>query len=151
VGVRGTLFALAFVVVGISITGFGVMDYQNQQSDLQEAVEVEGTVQSTDVHEHSNENGYSYDPYVKYTYSYEGQQYTSRSVYPGLNDRTYNDREKAEEVVSQFSPGETTTVYVNRENPSSAFLIEDTQPFRPFLVLGGGVLFAAIGFLLLFD
>lgn len=144
-GLRSILFALVFVIAGIGITGFGVVDYQNRQSDIQEAVQVEGTVQSTDVHERSTEGGEVYSPYVRYTYRYEGSQYTSRSIYPGLNQRTFNNREKAEEVVSQYSPGGTTTVYVNQEDPSRAFLIKDTQTFRPFLVMGGGVIFIVIG------
>lgn len=148
-GLRSILFALVFVVVGIGITGFGVLDYQNQQSDLREAVQVEGTVQQVSVAEYSTEGGYSYRPHVKYTYSYEGQQYTSRDVYPGVNDRTFNDREKAEEVVSQYSPGETTTVFVNQEQPSSAYLIKDSQTSPPFLVVGAGLFFAVVGILML--
>jgi hypothetical protein len=143
-GLRSILFVLVFVVVGVAITGFGVMDYQNRQSDIENAVQVQGTVQSVDVHERSSEGDSSYNPYIKYTYSHDGQQYTSRSVYPGLNQRTFDSRDKAEEVVSQYSPGETTTVYVNQENPSSAFLVEEPQPFRSFLIMGFGIIFLVI-------
>jgi hypothetical protein len=146
-GIIKILLALVFVVVGVAIIGFGVMDYQNRQSDIQNAVQVEGTVQSVDVHEQSSEGSdSSYNPYIKYAYSYEGQQYTSRSVYPGLNQRVFDNRDKAEEVVSEYSSGETTTVYVNQENPSSAFLIKETQTSRSFLIMGFGLIFVVIGF-----
>lgn len=150
-GVGRILFALVFVGVGVAIIGFGVIDYQNRQSDIQNHVQIEGTVQSVDVHEQSSENSpadSSYNPYIRYTYSYEGQQYTSRSVYPGLNQRVFDNRDKAEEVVSQYSPGETTTVYVNQENPSSAFLIKETQTTRSFLIMGFGLPFTVIGLIL---
>jgi uncharacterized membrane protein YidH (DUF202 family) len=145
-GLGKILFALVIVVVGVAIIGFGVMDYQNRQSDIQNAVQVEGTVQSVDVHERSSEGSdSSYNPYIKYTYSYEGQQHTSRSVYPGLNQRTFDNRNRAEEVVSEYSSGETTTVYVNQEDPSSAFLVKETQTTRSFLIMGFGLVFVVMG------
>jgi N-acetyl-gamma-glutamylphosphate reductase len=147
-GVRNVLFALVFVVGGIGTTGIEVMDYQNQRSDIQEAVQVEGTVEETDVRERGTDNDYF--PHVRYTYSYEGQQYTATSIYPGSSEKSFDSQEKAAEVVAQYSPGETTTVYVNQDDPSSAFLIEQSQMFRHLLVTGGGVILAVIGVGILF-
>jgi hypothetical protein len=148
-GVRNILVALVFVVGGIGTTGIGVMDYQNQQSDIQEAVQVEGTVEATDVRERGTDNDYF--PHVRYAYSYEGQQYTATSLYPGSSEKSFNTQDKAAEVVSQYSPGETTTVYVNQDDPSSAFLIKESQPLRHFSVIGGGVILAVIGVGILFS
>ena len=51
------LFALVFVVVGVGLVAFGWMEYQNQQSDLEEAVQIEGTVESTEIDEENTEGG----------------------------------------------------------------------------------------------
>lgn len=144
---KNLLFAVVFVIAGVGLAGYGVTEYQNQQSDIQEAVQVEGTVENTDVDEISGSGTSSneqYEPVVEYSYTYEGQEYTSESVYPGL-EKQFSSEEKAEEVTGQYSPGQTTTVYVNEENPSRAFLIEETQYFGPLMMVIGGVFFAGAG------
>jgi len=147
---KDLLFAVLFVIAGIGLAVYGVTEYQNQQSDIQEAVQVEGTVDSTDVDEIGGSGASSneqYEPVIKYSYTYEGQEYTSESVYPGL-EKQFGSEEGAEEVTGQYSPGQTTTVYVNQEDPSRAFLIEETQYFGPFMMMIGGVLFAGTGVLM---
>lgn len=145
--IKNLLFAVVFVIAGIGLAGYGVTEYQNQQSDIQEAVQIEGTVESTDVDEISSSGTSSneqYEPVVEYIYTYEGQEYTSESVYPGL-EKQFGTEEEAQEVTGQYSPGQTTTVYVNEEDPSRAFLIEESQYFGPLMMVIGGVFFAGAG------
>jgi hypothetical protein len=147
---RNILFALLFVVVGVGLVAFGWTEYQNQQSDLEEAVQIEGTIESTEIDEERTDSGstegvnYNYEAIVRYTYSYEEQQYTSESLYPGP-DGSFNSRGKAEDIISQYSSGQETTVYVNQEDPSRAFLIERTRTFRVFGIMLGGVVFILSG------
>lgn len=146
--IRVILFALMVLVVGIVAGGIGVMDYQNQRSDIQEAVQVEGTVEDTDVDRRGTDDDYF--PQVRYTYSYEGQRYTSTKVYPGSSEKSFNTEEQAEEAISQYSPGETTTVYVNQDDPSSAYLIQQTQTLRHFMAMGAGLFCVVAGVIALY-
>jgi hypothetical protein len=148
--IKGVVFAILFVVAGVGLAFYGVTGYQNQQSDIQQAVEVEGTVESTDINEISGSSGASasasdqYEPVVEYTYTYEGQEYTSESVYPGL-EKQFESQQEAKEVTNQYSSGQGTTVYVNEEDPSRAFLIKETQLFGPFMMIIGGIFFVVGG------
>lgn len=147
--IKRAVFAILFVVAGVGLAFYGVTGYQNQQSDIQQAVEVEGTVENTDIDEISSSSGsgstsYQYEPVVEYTYTYDGQEYTSESVYPGL-EKQFGSQQGAEEVASQYSSGQETTVYVNQENPSRAFLIREKQSFGPFMMIIGGIFFVVGG------
>lgn len=146
---RGLVF-LAFLVGALAMTGFGWTMYQNEQFDVQQAVEVEGTVESTDVEQIGTTGGsddsgsIEYEAVVRYTYTYEGQEYTSESVYPGPEKR-FGLEEDARAVANQYSPGQTVTVYVNREDPSRAFLIEETGGnLLPYLLMGIGAILALV-------
>lgn len=142
------LVLLAFLVGGLALAGFGWTTYQNQQSDIQQAVTVEGTIERTDVvfegSNHSSGSGH-YEVVIRYTYTYDGQEYTSESVYPGP-EKQFGDKRNARAVADRYSPGQTTTVYVNRERPSRAFLIEEKSNFMSFIAMGlGGLLALAMG------
>lgn len=140
------------LVVGISALGYGWIQYQNQQADVQEAITVEGVVQSTDVEfkgsegGSSNPSGGAYEVVVSYTYTHGGQEYTSDSVYPGP-EKTHELKENAQEVANQYSAGQTVTVHVNREDPSRAFLVSEKTNEEPFMTMGIGALFLLMGIL----
>lgn len=144
----GAVKFLIAVLLGVSMLGYGWTMHQNQQADVQEAVTVEGTVQSTDV-EHvgsssaNNPGGGSYHVTVRYTYTYEGQEYTSENVYPGPQKDL--NKENANELANRYSPGQTTTVYVNRETPSRSFLIKEKTTNITFAIIAVGALFTLAG------
>lgn len=145
---KEVLIALAFLAGGIGVGVLGWNMYQTQQADVQQAVEVEGTVEGTDIDRNDRTEGTdSYEPVVSYTYSFEGQQYSAESVYPGA-EKQFSFRDEAREVTDQYSSGQTVTVYVNEEDPSRAFLINETSTFKPLFAMGIGGLFALIGALL---
>jgi hypothetical protein len=134
---------LLAIVLGLSMFGYGWTVYQNQQTDVQEAVTVEGTVESSDVEYHEgtgNTDGGHYEVVVRYTYTFEGQEYTSESVYPGPAKE--HTEEEASEIANQYSSGQTTTVYVNQEDPSRAFLIKEKNSMLPLGAMGIGGLIA---------
>ena len=148
---------LIFLVIGIgglAMMGAGLNMVLSERADVQQAVTVEGTVESTDTRYEggivstadSPATG-GYKPVVRYTYSYDGQVCTSDSVYPGP-DKQFNSEEVAQSVATRVSPGQTVTVYVNRKNPSRAFLINETGGNQePFFLIGIGAL-VAVPFLL---
>lgn len=144
------LVLLVLALLGIALAGHGWTAYQNQKADVKHAVTVEGTVESTDVEytegsssANSPSSGH-YDVIVRYTYTYQGQSYTSKSVYPGA-EKQISTEDEAMSVVGQFPPGETTTVYVNREDPSRSFLIKEKTHFGLFIFMGIGALLALSG------
>lgn len=138
---RGLVF-LVLTVGALAMTGFGWTMYQNERADVRHAVAIEGTVESTDVEEIETDDTASFEPVVRYTYTHDGQEYTSESVYPGPEKR-FNSEEDAREVAAQYSPGQTVTVYVNQETPTRAFLINETGGNAlPFGLMGIGALLA---------
>ncbi len=95
----------------------------DEQTDVQQAVTGEGTVTSPDVEYEgvgvstadSLATG-GFKPVISYTYSYDGQEYTSTSVYPGP-EKHFNGEAVARSVATQFSPGQSVRVYVTRKTP----------------------------------
>ena len=145
------LIFLVIAIGGLAMVGAGGNMVLNEQADVQRAVTAEGTVESTDtkyegavVSTADSPATGGYKPVVRYTYTYDGQEYTSDSVYPGPEKR-FNSEEVARSVATQVSPGQTVTVYVNQQNPSRAFLIEKKTNFQPFIYMGVGGLLALTG------
>lgn len=147
-----TVVFLVIAVGGLALAGYGWTTYQNQHSDVKQAVTVEGTVEGTDVtfieiDSATDQSGSSYyKAVVRYTYTYEGRTYTSESVYPGAEKQIESEAE-AREITTRYSPGQTVTVYVNQEAPSRAYLVEEKTLFSPFVTMGIGAL-VAVPFLL---
>lgn len=143
------LFVIGLLVGGLLTTGFGVADYQSRQSNFENAVETDGTIQNVEVHEQRDNDQIVYRPNITYTYSFNEKRYTTNTIYPGIYEYTKGSRESAEELASQYTVGETTAIYVNTNDPSQAFLIKDPQDLRkmvrPFIAMGVGFLMTLIG------
>jgi hypothetical protein len=134
--------AVIALVIGLAMLGYGGQQVLNQQSDVQNAIEHTGTVQNTSVEIIEKEHTASYEPSVTYSYTYDGQDYTSQSVYPGP-DKRFNSKESARAVANRYATGQEVTLYVNQENPSRAFLIEESGTnLLTIFLLGFGVLIA---------
>lgn len=141
-GLVKALVMLGLLVGALVMFNFGWTMYQKEQADVRQAVEAEGTVESTGVEVIVTDDTASFEPVVRYTYMYEGQEYTSKSVYPGPEKR-FNSEKDAREVATQYSPGQPVTVFVNQENPTRAFLIKETGGNTvPFGLMGIGALLA---------
>jgi len=143
------LIFLVIAIGGLVMVGAGGNTILNERADVQQAVTAEGTVKSTDtkyegavVSTADSPATGGYKPIVRYTYLYDGQEYTSTSVYPGP-EKHFNSEAVARSVATQFQPGQTVTIYVNRKNPSRAFLINETGGnLEPFFLIGIGALLA---------
>lgn len=149
------LFAAAILLVAAAVFGgIGWYMYQSEQSDIQNAVDVRGTVQNAsvdrDVSRRDSDNDgvqerqTSFQPVVYYTYTYEGTNYTSHSVYAGP-ETSFDQRSKAVDVVDDYSAGQQVTVSVNSEDPSRAFLVEKDDSLFYFVFMGVGAVLGLAG------
>lgn len=148
--------ALLIVVFGVAFAGFGWYSYQEEQADLNNAVEHEGQVQSVDIEEDVTrrdrdddgirETDRSYEAIVRYTYEYDGESYTSESLFPGP-DQTFDSRSGAEDYTEEYESGETVTVYVNEQEPGSAFLVRKSSSLKYKAMMGIGGVVAVLGLL----
>jgi len=152
--------ALFVVVVGVAFAGFGWYSYQEEQADLNNAIEHEGEIRSVDIEEDVTrrdrdddgirETDRDYEPVVRYAYEYDGESYTSASLFPGP-DQSFDSRSGAEDYTEEYESGQTVTVYVNEEEPSSSFLVRESSSLKYKLFMGGGAVVAVIGLLLPFS
>lgn len=131
---------VVILVLGLATMGYGAYSYNAQTSALDSAVEVDGTVTSTSVEENAQKHGVSYTPQATFSYTYEGEEYTSSKVYPGSLPREFETTEAAESALDGYGEGETVTAYVPPESPGKAFLKHESSN-KPFLVVGIGILF----------
>lgn len=134
--------ALITTVVGvllISASGYLVC---SQQQSLSSGVQVEATVESKQVvRDSSRRGGPDFTPCV--TYTYNGEQYTSENIRPGLGITSSNSRSAAEDRIDQYEAGETTTAYVVEGSPSKSYLKKKNSILLPIILGGFGLLLLA--------
>ena len=119
--------SLISITLGVVLLGVaGYMAYSQQQS-LSAGVQMETTVESKDI-TYSADKGGKYTPHVTYSYTYDGTQYTSDNIRPGIGTKTSNTRAAAEDRIDQYDVGETTTGYVVRSSPSRSYLKKKSSP-----------------------
>jgi hypothetical protein len=133
--------ALITTVVGVLLIGAsGYLAYSQQQS-LSSGVQVEATVESKQiVRDSSRRGGIDFTPRVTYTYTYDGEQYTSENIRPGLGITSSNSRSAAEDRIDQYEVGETTTAYVVEGSPSKSYLKKKNSILLPVILGGFGLL-----------
>jgi Tfp pilus assembly protein PilV len=125
------------VILGIVLLGAaGYMAYSQQQS-LSSGVQVEATVESKEVIMDSSKRGDGYTPHVTYTYTYNGTQYTSDNLRPGIGTAVSDTRAAAEDRIDQYNVGETITAYVVQGSPSKSYLKKKSSPLPPIFGIVG--------------
>lgn len=137
-GFSGTVRVVIVLLVGVATIGYGAYSYSVQSSALDTATEVNATITDTAV-ETNDGKGVTYTPQATFTYTYEGETYTSSNVYPGELPREFGSREDASAELNGYESGETVTAYVPPDAPGNAFLKYESTD-KPFLVIGFGVL-----------
>ena len=114
--------SLISIILGIMLLGVaGYMAYSQQQS-LSSGVQVEATVESKEVTMDSSKRGDGYTPHVTYSYTYNGTQYTSDNIRPGIGTKASDTRTAAEDRIDQYNVSETTTAHVVQGSPSKSYL-----------------------------
>ncbi|WP_182022787.1 DUF3592 domain-containing protein [Haloquadratum walsbyi] len=69
-----------------------------------------------------------YTPHVTYSYTYNGTEYTSDNIRPGIGTEASDTRTAAEDRIDQYNVGETTTAYVVQGSPSKSYLKKQSSP-----------------------
>ena len=88
---------------------------------------VEGKIEEVKAYTPSTGKGGDYRVSSRYTYAFNGVDYTSDKVtVDGPFKTPFKSTQK--EKVKEFQEGHTVTVYVNPENPSSSVLIAGMTP-----------------------
>lgn len=119
---------LISIILGVVLLGVaGYMAYSQQQS-LSSGVQVKATVESKEVTMDSSKRGDRYTPHVTYSYTYNGTQYTSDNIRPGIGTKASDTRTAAEDRIDQYNVGETTTAYVVQGSPSKSYLERESSP-----------------------
>lgn len=139
--IEPTDILLMLVLVGISIFGayLAITAYLDYNSDT---AKVDGTVVSSEVDRDTGgrRGGVSYYADIKYEYTYDGENYTSENIKPG-SGRSSLGKSKAESLVSNYSEGNSITVYVKANDPSTSWIM-DRLPLKTIIVSG---LFSVLG------
>lgn len=104
--------------LGLYSAATSYLDYNSEK------VQVEGTITSSEVDEDSSRRGVSYSADIDYEYEYKGQAYENDNLKPGLGSISMSSSE-AESLVSEYPEGDKTTVYIDEDDPSSSWLIDE--------------------------
>lgn len=141
--------AIALLLVGLAISGYGVYDYVDQNEELRDSVTVEATITQADVVQTSSGNSgrvnIDYEPELQYEYQYEGTTYTGSSIYPAdTATLSFDSRDAARSEISEYEENSTVTAYVLPSSPSESFL-RAQRSSRPLVTAGFGVLIALFG------
>lgn len=141
------VMAVLTVVGLLASGGVGYLIYDIQQATS--GVErVDGTVLDAHVEENPRAEGGHDLPVVEYRYTYEGETYENDNVFAGPSDvpdtSLRGDGPDAREVLDRYEQGETVTVYVDPDDPSESYLIEDNPPRSGIGLIVFGTGFSAL-------
>lgn len=122
---------VAAILIALAFSAGGWYLYQSEQQVTENAVEVEGVVTTSEVHndEPASLKG-DYRPSITYEYTYEGETYTSNNICPGSGSACYptgEDRSDVQEFVDQYPEGETVTIHVPEDDPEKAYLVDESS------------------------
>lgn len=139
----GSLQVAVMVLISLGLVGYGGYSLMDQSRALSSAVEVNATVDSTGIEEDSQRRGgVEYRPQISYSYSFEGESFSSNNVYPSTLSKSFDTREEAESVLNSYSEGSRVTAYIRPGSPDKSFLIDEKSK-KPFLFIAIGVVMAS--------
>ncbi|MBC5793560.1 MAG: DUF3592 domain-containing protein [Nanohaloarchaea archaeon] len=132
------------LIAGIGLAVYGGYSLMQQNSALQNAEQINVTIESTGVDRVSQRRGVEYEPKASFNYTYNGESHTSDNLYPSGIAQEFNSEEDASQVIEGYETGETVTGNINPESPGNAFLL-DEKSNSPYFMIVIGVLMAVIG------
>ncbi|MFC6864391.1 DUF3592 domain-containing protein [Halomicroarcula sp. GCM10025817] len=139
--------SVAFLLVGLCLTGYGAFDYVQQSDSIRDSVEVEATITEVGVEPvsgSSSSTSVSYEPRVRFTYTYRGQSHTGTNLYPADIPPNFETRSAAETAVQKYETGQEITAYVDPDDPGNAFLQNESSS-APLIAVGIGVVLTLLG------
>ncbi|UWG47558.1 Uncharacterized membrane protein, DUF3592 family [Halanaeroarchaeum sp. HSR-CO] len=141
-GPSGPLRIVLAIIVGLGAMGYGGYMYTAQSSAVESTETVEATIVSTSIEEIDNRKGSDeYSPHATFTYTYEGEQYTSSDMYPGDVAHEFPTKEDAQAQLDGYDSGATVSAYVPTNSPGDAFLQDETSN-KPLFIAGLGAFLA---------
>lgn len=160
-------FGLVFLVAGVAVIYFGISGALTAMGIADAVESTQGTVTSSGVEEVTESDGeereVEYVPRVRYEYTVDGTSHEGRWVYAPIDrerqentreGRGFDSRADARDVVDDYRPGETVTVYYFPDDPSRSFLVKPGVDVLAvgfmaafglvFVLIGGGAVVAAL-------
>jgi hypothetical protein len=132
------------VIAGIGLAIYGGYSLMQQDSALQNAEQINVTIESTGVDTVSQRRGVEYKPTASFSYTYNGETYTSDNVYPSGIAQEFNSEDDALQIIEGYNTGETVIGNINPESPENAFLVDESSNTPYFMILIG-IAMAVIG------
>lgn len=125
------------------LIGFGFTQYLGQSDSLENTVKVDATVLKTQITEESSRRGGTeYRTSIKFRYSYEDDNYSSKNIYPLDSTREFDTRSNAEKYLKNYTENKRIEAFVNPENPGKGFLNAERSSDPITLILAGFFLLA---------
>jgi len=133
-GLVVVLFASALLV------GIGLLPTLSHHIAVQEHEPATATVQGTNIEVNEDDDGdKTYTPKVTYRYTVDGQTHTTDNVFPGQFDRSDGDRGWAQDIVNDYSRGQTVQIQRSPRKPGKAYLRNDDGMPAAWLIGAGYV------------
>ena len=145
------ILALAMLIAGVFLGYVGWKDLQHARASSSWP-EAPGTVTSSGVSQQetrdtkTHRTRITYKPGVYYNYKVNGRAFSSDRI--SFGDYSSSNRSRAQKIVSKYPRGKSVTVHYNPEEPGMAVL-ETRLSWSVFVPLAGGILFLAVGVLVL--
>jgi hypothetical protein len=136
--------AILVVIAGIGLAIYGGYSLMQQDSAIQNAEQINVTIESTGIEKVSQRRGVEYKPTASFSYTYNGDSYNSDNVYPSGIAQEFNSEEDASQVIEDYNTGETVTGYISPGSPGNAFLVDENSNTPYFMILIG-IAMAVIG------
>lgn len=145
-GGGGAASGVVAVAVALLVSGLGYNMYVSQNQALDSSTKTQAEVVETGIRaDSSRRGGTDYRPQITYSYTYNGQDYTSDNMYPGGQEPDeYSTRSEAKETLDRYEEQTPITVHVPTSNPGQAF-IRAEKTSDPLVFIGVGILFLAVG------
>lgn len=136
--------ALLVVIGGLGFAIYGGYGIVQQHATMQNTEKINVTLESKSVDTVSKRRGVQYKPTASFTYSYNGKQYRSDSIYPSGITQQFSTEETAAKLIEGYSRNDTVQAYINPGKPSEAFLV-DKASTSPYFMIVIGSLVSVIG------
>jgi hypothetical protein len=132
-------------LMGVAITGYGGMKYQEQREMATTYEQTEATIVSAEVERKSGsaQDGVAWVPDIVYEYTVDGETHRNSEVF--LAGGT-GSKFESEDIVGEHQAGTAATAYYDPDDPPEAYLIRN-RTNGPLIVSGFGLLFALTGVL----
>lgn len=144
-GVIRLFFPALFAAVGLVLSYIGGSKLLAVWRATRSFESVPARVVSARLDEGPDRTSRTYAPDVTYSYTYDGEEYTSSRVHPGGTWMTGN-RARMQEIVDEYEAkvGQEVTAHVDPSDPDNAYLRRG-KLWHASVTLGFGVVLLAVG------